>query len=33
MKLKGSNRWMVMAKRIPWDEFEGAYSDSFADSG
>lgn len=32
-KLKSSNRWVVMAKQIPWAEFEDAYSKNFAGSG
>ena len=32
-KLKSSNRWVILAKRIPWNEFEEAYAENFANSG
>lgn len=32
-KLKSSNRWVILAKKIPWDEFEDAYAENFANSG
>ena len=32
-KLRSDNRWVKLAKFIPWDEFEHAYSKSFTNSG
>lgn len=32
-KLKSSNRWVVLAKKIPWDEFEDLYASNFSASG
>lgn len=32
-RLKSSNRWVVLAKKIPWDEFEDLYAANFASSG
>lgn len=32
-KLKSTNRWVLLAKRIPWEEFEEQYSKNFANSG
>lgn len=32
-KLKSSNRWVVLADQIPWDEFEDSYASHFAASG
>jgi hypothetical protein len=32
-KLRSDNRWVQMAKFIPWEEFEQAYCKCFADSG
>ena len=31
--LKRSNRWVVLAKKIPWDEFEDLYAAHFTSSG
>ena len=32
-KLRSDNRWVRMAKFIPWEEFERDYCKSFKDSG
>jgi transposase, IS5 family len=32
-KLRKNNRWIIMSKLIPWDEFEEKYAELFADSG
>jgi len=32
-RLKSSNRWVVLAKKIPWNEFEDLYAANFASSG
>jgi IS5 family transposase len=32
-KLRSDNRWVKLAKLIPWDEIEEQYADNFADSG
>jgi len=32
-KLRSDNRWVMLAKFIPWEEFEHAYRKSFKDSG
>jgi len=32
-KLRSDNRWVKLAKLIPWDEFEHAYCKSFTNSG
>jgi len=32
-RLKSFNRWVVLAKKIPWDEFEDLYAVNFASSG
>lgn len=32
-KLRSDNRWVRLAKLIPWAEFEDAYSESFSGSG
>ena len=32
-KLKSSNRWVILAKKIPWDAFEDSYACHFAASG
>jgi transposase, IS5 family len=30
-KLKGSNRWVELAKFIPWEELEGTYAEQFSE--
>ena len=32
-KLQASNRWIKLAKALPWEEVEGCYAESFADTG
>jgi IS5 family transposase len=32
-KLRSDNRWVKLAKLIPWEEIEERYADNFADSG
>ena len=32
-KLRKNNRWIILSKLIPWDEFEEKYAEHFADSG
>ena len=32
-KLRSDNRWVKLAKRIPWHEFEETYARSFAGTG
>ena len=32
-RLNSANRWVVLAKKIPWDEFEDLYAANFASSG
>lgn len=32
-RLRSDNRWVVLSKLIPWDEFEDAYSANFSESG
>jgi IS5 family transposase len=32
-KLRSDNRWVRLAKLIPWEEIEEQYADNFADSG
>jgi len=32
-KLRSDNRWVKLAKRIPWHEFEEFYAQSFAGNG
>ncbi len=32
-KLKSDNRWVKLAKMIPWEEFEESYAKNFAESG
>ncbi len=32
-KLKSSNRWIILAQKIPWDEFEDSYASHFTASG
>ena len=29
-KLSPDNRWVIMAKLIPWGEFEGEYAENFS---
>ena len=31
-KLSENNRWVIMAKLIPWSEFEGEYAEIFTSS-
>ena len=31
-KLASDNRWVMMAKLIPWSEFESEYAENFAQS-
>ena len=31
--LNPRNRWVILAKIIPWEEFEEQYAEHFADSG
>ena len=31
--LRSNNRWVRLAKLIPWTEFEAVYSDTLANSG
>ena len=32
-KLRSDNRWVKLAKLIPWEEIEEQYAENFADSG
>ena len=32
-KLKKNNRWIILSKLIPWEEFEEKYAEHFAESG
>ena len=32
-RLNSSNRWVILAKKIPWDEFEDSYAVHFSPSG
>ena len=32
-KLRSDNRWVKLAKLIPWDEIEEQYAEHFTDSG
>ena len=32
-KLNPRNRWVLLAKLIPWEEFEDKYAEHFAESG
>ncbi len=27
--LRGDNRWVILAKQIPWDQIEGIYGEQF----
>lgn len=31
--LKAKNRWIILSKLIPWNEFEEKYADQFSDNG
>lgn len=32
-KLRSDNRWVVLAKMVPWDQVEAAYAEHFTDEG